>query len=92
MEYEELDGLLVKAADKIIVESEIEIDFNKGINLIEEVDSFDIVTMLLDIEMKLEDLRGEYISLADENLFDSNKSPLIKWDNWVNYVYKKINA
>ena len=68
-----------------LIKEEIPDDFN----VVEILDSMAIVGMLLEAEEKIESLTGKYVTLADENLFHANKSPLIKWQSWVDYVQKK---
>jgi hypothetical protein len=50
------------------------------------VDSLVIVNLLLESEMLLEQETGNYVPLADENLFDAAKSPLRNWSRWVAFV------
>ena len=55
-------------------------------NVLEIVDSFTVVNLLLQSEMMLEAETGKYVTLADETIFDAQKSPLLKWSRWVKYV------
>lgn len=55
-------------------------------NIIELVDSFTVVDLLLESEMALETATGDYVTLADETLFDADKSPLRRWASWVAFV------
>ena len=55
-------------------------------NVFESVDSFTIVDLLLETEVLLEAETGKYIALADETVFDAERSPLLKWSNWVEFV------
>ncbi len=81
---EALNNALI-ASDRNLIKEDIPDDFN----LIETLDSMAIVGMLLEAEEKIESINGIYVTLADENLFHANKSPLIKWESWVDYVQKK---
>jgi hypothetical protein len=90
----ELNGLLLDAL-KIAVGEEYA-DLSEGItkdtNIFEIVDSFVIVNILLESEAAIETKYGKYIPLADENIFDASKSPLLRWEKWVEYIQVKINA
>jgi hypothetical protein len=55
-------------------------------DIVGNVDSFTIVDLMLESEMQLETVLGKYVTLADETIFDAEKSPLLKWSNWVRYV------
>ncbi|MFZ6864533.1 hypothetical protein ACO0K7_18030 [Undibacterium sp. Ji67W] len=55
-------------------------------NIFELLDSLAVVNILLETEMMLEQETGNYVTLANETLFDAEKSPLRKWSSWVEYV------
>lgn len=55
-------------------------------NVFDNIDSFSVVDLMLETEMLLESETGSYITLADETIFDSEKSPLLKWSTWIGYV------
>lgn len=55
-------------------------------NVFDLVDSFTVVDLMLETEMLLEAETGRYVTLADENMFDAEKSPLLRWDTWIEYV------
>ena len=83
---------LEEALKNALISSDINltlIDIPDNFNLIEILDSMSIVGMLLEAEEKIEFLTGKYVTLADENLFHANKSPMLKWKSWVEYVEKK---
>ena len=56
------------------------------LNVIDQVDSFTIVNLLLETEAAIEQETGTYVTLADETIFDAAKSPLRRWADWVAYV------
>ena len=58
-------------------------------NLFDKLDSLTVVDMLLEAEMRLEEATGNYVTLADETIFDASKSPLRSWANWVAHVESK---
>lgn len=55
-------------------------------NVFEKIDSLTVVNLLLQSEMLLETETGEYVTLADETVFDAEKSPLLRWGDWIRYV------
>jgi hypothetical protein len=55
-------------------------------NVFEALDSLTIVNLLLETEILLETATGNYVTLADETIFDASKSPLIKWSRWIEFV------
>lgn len=67
-------------------------ELNDDLNIFEAVDSFSIVNILLETESALEATTGSYVSLADETIFDAQKSPLLNWATWIKYVEGKINV
>ncbi len=72
------------------LETEVPIELNDSSNILEAVDSFTIVDLLLETEGRLEQALGRYVPLADETIFDAEKSPLAKWSDWVAYVEKHV--
>lgn len=87
----EIEVLLQDALREVTAELE-DPDFDKvsdDKNIVDSVDSFLIVDLLLETEMRLEAQLGRYVTLADETIFDAEKSPLIKWQDWKAYVEKR---
>ncbi|WP_257550896.1 hypothetical protein [Sphingopyxis sp. DBS4] len=72
------------------LELETPIEVNASANILDAVDSFAIVDLLLETEGRIEQVIGRYVPLADETIFDAEKSPLRKWANWTIYVEKRI--
>lgn len=64
-------------------------DVQDDLNVIDQVDSFMIVNLLLETEGAIEEKTGNYVTLADETIFDAAKSPLRRWADWVAYVEKR---
>lgn len=62
---------------------------NKDTNLFNNLDSLAVVDMLLEVEMRLEEATGLYVTLADETIFDASKTPLSSWSGWVAFVENK---
>jgi hypothetical protein len=55
-------------------------------NVFDYIDSMTIVNLILKTETMLEVATGNYVTLADENIFDARKSYLLKWSRWVEFV------
>lgn len=72
------------------LETETPIILDDSTNLFDAVDSFAIVDLLLETEGRIEQLIGRYVPLADESIFDADKSPLKNWTAWNAYVEKCI--
>jgi hypothetical protein len=90
----ELHALLLNAFATAVGEEypELTTSITNDTNIYEIVDSFAIVSMLLESEAAIEVKYGRYIPLADETIFDASKSPFVRWEGWVEYVQGKINA
>lgn len=72
------------------LETETPIELASSTNIIDAVDSFAIVDLLLETEGRIEQAIGRYVPLADETIFDAEKSPLKNWSDWIAYVEKCI--
>jgi hypothetical protein len=72
------------------VETEKPIELHSSMNIIDAVNSFTIVDLLLETEGRIEQAIGRYVPLADETIFDAEKSPLKNWSDWIAHVEKCI--
>ena len=87
MSVNKIKNILEKSFNDSIEDSDIEkIDLEDNTNILDEIDSFAVVSFLLEAEMNLEAEFGKYISLANEDLFDKSKSVLNSWSDFVNHV------
>ena len=87
MSSNKIKDILEKSFNDSIEDSDIEkIDLEDNTNILDEIDSFAVVSFLLEAEMNLEAEFGKYISLANEDLFDKSKSVLNSWSDFVNHV------
>lgn len=68
------------------------IQLDMSTNVFDAVDSFAVVDLLLETEGRIEAAYGRYVPLADETIFDAEKSPLKNWSAWNAYVEKCIAA
>lgn len=83
-----IDDALVDALTQACIDAEAPFlkELNADTNIFDYVDSFVIVNILLETEATLEGVTGNYVPLANEDIFDAEKSPLKQWGLWVNYV------
>jgi hypothetical protein len=79
---------LAAVLENLDLDTPIELDGST--NIIDAVDSFAIVDLLLETEGRIESAIGRYVPLADESIFDAEKSPLKKWSAWNVYVEQCI--
>lgn len=66
----------------IVIEEEI----TDSTNIFEILDSMDIVNFIMETESLLESELGSYIPLANEETFDAQKSPLLSYKQWLNFI------
>lgn len=90
----ELNELLLIALKAAVAEEHPDLvdSITLDTNLFAVVDSFALVSVLLESESAIEEQFGRYIPLADETIFDASKSPFLLWNRWIDYVQGKINA
>ncbi len=87
MSNNKIKDILEKSLNDSFEDTDIDkIELEDNTNILEEIDSFAVVSFLLEAEMNLEEEFGRYISLADEDLFDKSKSVLNSWSDFVNHV------
>lgn len=83
----EIEMIAKESLQNVCNENNLDLPVIKeNLDLIESFDSMIIVDLLLETEKNLEKKFGKYMPLADENTFDSNKSPLKEWSKWVSFI------
>ena len=87
----ELELVLLEALKVVIAQLKKPVlaEINENTNVFENIDSFSVVDLMLETEMQLEAAFGTYVTLADETMFDAEKSPLLKWSKWLSYVEER---
>tara|TARA_Y100001958_G_C21043572_1_gene412325 strand:- start:433 stop:732 length:300 start_codon:yes stop_codon:yes gene_type:complete len=70
----------------VVVEQEIE----GSTNILDILDSIDVVNLIMETESLVEDRYGVYVPLANEESFDANLSPLLSVSNWEEHVLAMI--
>tara|TARA_B100001057_G_C22650257_1_gene871811 strand:- start:475 stop:753 length:279 start_codon:yes stop_codon:yes gene_type:complete len=81
-----IDKIVADSLNKLKREKNIKKSLKENDNLLEIFDSFDLVNLILNLEDDIKKNLKTKIQLADENLFDLKKSPLISLKLWKNYV------
>ena len=76
----------IKKELNVVIEQEI-----KGsTNILDILDSIDVVNLIMETESLVEDRYGVYVPLANEESFDANLSPLLSVSNWEEHVLAMI--
>ena len=65
--------------------------FDNNINLFKVVDSFSLLSIVIETESALEKETGKYIPLADEDLMVDGVSPFVSFNKWMQFIAKKLN-
>ena len=71
-------------------EAEIDINISAEVNLLEVLDSMDLVRLIMFTEEHLLNNAGLELQLADENTFDYEVSPLLSLSAWESYVMQEV--
>jgi galactitol-specific phosphotransferase system IIB component len=82
--------LVVSALQNQLTELGIDVEIDESLNLLELLDSMDLVNLIMDLEEALESATGHYIALADENTFDAGTSPFVSLEAWKKFVEEKL--
>lgn len=61
-------------------------DLPGDFDIMNSISSFAAVELLMATEAAIEEATGSYVPLADENLFDAEKSPFRRLDSWIAFV------
>ena len=72
------------------LEVTIDIEIVDATNVLELLDSMDIVSLIMETEGLVEARLGRYIALANESTFDADGSPLLSFDTWVDYIKEMV--
>jgi len=93
MELVELNGVLLQAFLNIKTELnvDISIEIEDSTNIFDVLDSMDIVNLIMETEALLEEKLGYYLPLANEETFDAEKSPLLSYKSWLQFIFTLIN-
>ena len=77
------------------LQSEMDTKINEPLedssDILEILDSMDVVNLIMETESLIEEKLGHYIPLANEYSFDLAESPLLELKSWINHVYELSN-
>jgi hypothetical protein len=65
-------------------------DIRPETDVYQQIDSFAVVELLLETESEIERTVGRYVPLANETILDSSKSPLRRFQGWIDYVAETV--
>ena len=68
------------------LEVTIDIEIDDTTNVLELLDSMDVVSLIMETEGLVEAKLGHYVALANETTFDAEGSPLLSFGTWVSYI------
>jgi len=68
------------------LEVTIDIAIDDTTNVLELLDSMDVVSLIMETEGLVEAKLGHYVALANETTFDAEGSPLLSFGTWVSYI------
>ena len=68
------------------LEVTIDIEIDDTTNVLELLDSMDVVSLIMETEGLVEAKLGHYVALANESTFDADGSPLLSFSTWVGYI------
>lgn len=88
MELVQIREVALQAFSNIKDELEVNIDIeiDNDTNVLELLDSMDVVSLIIETEGLIEKLIGNYVALANEETFASESSPLLSFGSWVEYI------
>ena len=70
------------------LEVTIDIEIDDTTNVLELLDSMDVVSLIMETEGLVEAKLGYYVALANETTFDAEGSPLLSFGTWVSYIFE----
>ncbi|MDB9733874.1 hypothetical protein OAB15_03725 [Porticoccaceae bacterium] len=88
MELDQIREVALQAFENLKDELEVTIDIEiiDATNVLELLDSMDIVSLIMETEGLVEAKLGHYVALANETTFDADGSPLLSFGTWVSYI------
>ena len=88
MELDQIREVALQAFTNLKDELDVTIDIEivDSTNVLELLDSMDIVSLIMETEGLVEAKLGHYVALANESTFDADGSPLLSFGTWVGYI------
>jgi len=65
-------------------------EIHEGMLIYDQVDSFFLLELILDLEKKLKDRYGRYIQIADSDIMSEEKSPFLNINTLVSFLESKV--
>ena len=94
MELEQIRELALEAF--LNLKDELDVTFDIEIidstNILELLDSMDVVSLIMETERLIEDKVSYYVALANEESFDADRSPLLSFAGWVSYISEMMES
>ena len=88
MELDQIREVALQAFTNLKDELDVSIDIEivDSTNVLELLDSMDVVSLIMETEGLVEAKLGHYVALANELTFDADGSPLLSFGTWVDYI------
>jgi hypothetical protein len=88
MELDQIREVALQAFTNLKDELDVSIDIEivDSTNVLELLDSMDVVSLIMETEGLVEAKLGHYVALANELTFDADGSPLLSFGTWVGYI------
>jgi hypothetical protein len=88
MELDQIREVALQAFTNLKDELDVSIDIEivDSTNVLELLDSMDVVSLIMETEGLVEAKLGHYVALANESTFDADGSPLLSFGTWVGYI------
>jgi len=65
-------------------------EIHEDMSIYDQVDSFFLLELILDLEKKLKDRYGRYIQIADSDIMSEEKSPFLNINTLVSFLESKV--
>jgi hypothetical protein len=72
------------------IDLSIDIEIVDSTNLLELLDSMDVVGLIMETEALIEAETQRYVPLANDKSFDADGSPLRSFGSWVAYILDRV--
>ena len=94
MELTQIREVALQAFTNLKDELEVTIDIaiDDTTNVLELLDSMDVVSLIMETEGLVEAKLGYYVALANETTFDADGSPLLSFGTWVSYIIEMCES
>ena len=92
MELDKIRELALNAFSNLEAELEVIIDtkISDSTNILELLDSMDVVSLIMETESLVEASVNYYVPLASELSFDAYGSPLRSFECWLGYIHEQV--